>query len=288
MTSASGPGPAAIGLQQKIIDAITTQETLFFRDSSPFEALQNKILPDLIDACTHSGGAKRLRFWSAASSTGQEAYSLAMVLRETIPNPASWNLSILATDISDAAIAHASRGWYAAHEVDRGMRASLLPKYFKPHQNGWQVKDEIRGMVSFQRRNLLRPFDELGTFDVIFSRNVAIYFDATARSSLFHRLGDRLTPEGCLFAGSAECLTDLGPRFAPRDHCRATYYQPNKMPAPASCPPAAMPVFAAPQPVAVIRTTIPPTIKPGAALTLPAKPPYAPSMPYRFPVVSGK
>ena len=120
-------------LQQKIIDAITTQETLFFRDSSPFDALQNRILPDLIDACARSGGPKRLRFWSAACSTGQEPYSLAMILRESIPNLAAWNVSILATDISDAAIAQASRGWYAAHEIDRGMRASLLPKYFKPH-----------------------------------------------------------------------------------------------------------------------------------------------------------
>ena len=181
-------------LQQKIIDAITTQETLFFRDNSPFDALQNRIIPDLIDATVRGGGAKRLRLWSAACSTGQEPYSLAMVLRETIPNFASWNVSILATDISDAAIAHASRGCYAAHEIDRGMRAGLLPKYFQSKQGGWQVKDEIRGMISFQRRNLLQPFAELGTFDVIFCRNVAIYFDAPRRRDLFLRLADRLAP----------------------------------------------------------------------------------------------
>ncbi len=175
------------GLQQKIIDAITTQETLFFRDSGPFDALQQRILPDRIDACAGAagtpgrGGPKRLRFWSAACSTGQEPYSLAMVLRETLPDFASWDVSILATDISDAAIAQASRGRYAAHEIDRGMRAALLPKYFAPQPGGWQVKDEIRGMVSFQRRNLLQPFTELGTFDVIFCRNVAIYFDAARR-----------------------------------------------------------------------------------------------------------
>ncbi len=182
--------------QQKIINAITTQETLFFRDSSPFDALQNRILPDLIDACTRGGGPRKLRFWSAASSTGQEAYSLAMVLRETIPNLASWNVTILATDISDAAIAQASRGWYAAHEIERGMRGPLLAKYFQSRQGGWQVKDEIRGMVSFQRRNLLQPFTELGTFDVIFCRNVAIYFDGPRRRDLFLRLADRLAPPG--------------------------------------------------------------------------------------------
>jgi chemotaxis protein methyltransferase CheR len=219
-------------LQQKIINAITTQETLFFRDSSPFDALQNRILPDLIDACTRGGGPRKLRFWSAASSTGQEAYSLAMVLRETIPNLASWNVTILATDISDAAIAQASRGWYAAHEIERGMRGPLLAKYFQSRQGGWQVKDEIRGMVSFQRRNLLQPFTELGTFDVIFCRNVAIYFDGPRRRDLFLRLADRLAPPGAILVGSSESLLDLGSRFAPKNHCRATYYQPNLKPAP--------------------------------------------------------
>jgi chemotaxis protein methyltransferase CheR len=222
-------------LQQKIINAITTQETLFFRDSSPFDALQNKILPDLIDALSRSGGPKRLRFWSAACSTGQEPYSLAMVLREAIPDFAAWNISILATDISDAAVAQASRGRYAAHEIDRGMRASLLPKYFTAHPGGWQVKDEIRAMVSFQRRNLLLPFTELGAFDVIFCRNVAIYFDAPRRRDLFLRLADRLAPAGAILVGSSESLLDLGPRFAPKNHCRATYYQPNLQAACADC-----------------------------------------------------
>jgi chemotaxis protein methyltransferase CheR len=214
-------------LQQKIIDAITTQETLFFRDSSPFDALQNRIVPDLVDACKKSGGPKHLRLWSAACSTGQEPYSLAMVLRATIPDFASWSVSILATDISDAAIARASRGWYAAHEIDRGMRAGLLAQYFQAKQGGWQVNDEIRGMVCFHRRNLLQPFTELGTFDVIFCRNVAIYFDVPRRRDLFLRLADRLTPQGAIFVGSSESLLDLGPRFAPKNHCRATYYQPN-------------------------------------------------------------
>jgi len=214
-------------LQQKIIDAITTHETLFFRDNSPFEALQNKVVPDLIDACMRSTGSKRLRFWSAACSTGQEPYSLAMVLRETIPNFATWNVSILATDISDAAVGTASRGWYATHEIDRGMRASLLAKYFAQKNGGWQVKDEIRAMVSFQKRNLLQPFSELGTFDVIFCRNVAIYFEMLRRRDLFVRLGERLTPSGVLFVGSSESLMDVGPRFVPQQHCRTTFYQPN-------------------------------------------------------------
>ena len=188
-----------------------------FATAAPSTPCRTEILPDLIDACAAAAGRETLRFWSAACSTGQEPYSLAMVLRETLPNFAAWNVSILATDISDAAIAQASRGWYAAHEIDRGMRASLLPKYFQSQQGGWQVKDEIRGMVSFQRRNLLQPFTELGTFDVIFCRNVAIYFDAARRRDLFLRLADRLAPGGAIFVGSSESLLDLGPRFAPAE-----------------------------------------------------------------------
>ena len=265
-------------LQQKIIDAITTQETLFFRDSSPFDALQNKILPDLIDACARGGTARKLRIWSAACSTGQEPYSLAIVLRETIPNFASWNLSVLATDISDAAIARASRGWYAAHEIDRGMRASLLPKYFKPHQGGWQVSDEVRGMVSFHRRNLLQPFTEVGTFDVIFCRNVAIYFDAPHRRALFPRLADQLAPGGTLFVGSSESLADFGARFAPRHYCHATYYQPNQPPTPSARPAVVMPVVPTPKPADATKPPVFPTIRPCVASPLP--PAKAPTVPW--------
>ena len=276
-------------LQQKIIDAITTQETLFFRDSSPFDALQNKILPDLIDAAARNGTARKLRFWSAACSTGQEPYSLAMVLRETIPSFASWNISILATDISDAAIAQASRGWYAAHEIDRGMRVSLLPKYFKPHQSGWQMKDEIRGMVSFQRRNLLQPFTELGTFDVIFCRNVAIYFDAPRRRDLFLRLVDRIAPCGTLFVGSSESLLDFGPRFAPRNHCHAIYYQPNQWPTPSACPAGVIPVVATAKLADMTKAPVFPGIKPVVAAMLPpAKAPAAPATPYRSRALTGE
>jgi len=214
------------GLQQQVIDAITTQETLFFRDSDPFDALQHRILPDLIDACNRKG-CKRLRLWSAACSTGQEPYSLAMILRETIPDLRAWSVTLLATDVSDAAVAHASRGVYATHEIDRGMRASLLSKYFLPCGGAWHVKDELRAMISFQRRNLLQPFVELGTFDVIFCRNVAIYFDVPRRLELFRRLADQLSPAGALFIGSSESLLDC-PSFVPKYHCRTAYYQTTK------------------------------------------------------------
>lgn len=215
-------------LQQGIIDAITTQETLFFRDNSPFEVLQHRLLPDIIDGKARTPFAKRIRIWSAASSTGQEPYSIAMCLCETIPDASSWDIHILGTDISDAAIKQASLGRYAAHEIQRGMPPRLLQKYFTEQNGAWKVKDQLRSMISYQKRNLLEPFPEVGVFDVIFCRNVAIYFDAVRRRDLFLRLADRLAPNGALLVGSSESLLDLGPRFLPHNHCRATFYMPNK------------------------------------------------------------
>lgn len=216
-------------LQNEIIDAITTQETLFFRDTSPFELLQHKLIPDLVDLRQRTGGPKRLRIWSAAASTGQEAYSIAMTLHELLPDVLSWDIRIHGTDISDAALRQASLGRYNEQEMKRGMRPNLLDKYFRKEADGsWKVRDELRFMVSFKRLNLLEPFRGSGPYDIIFCRNVAIYFSPEARASLFNRLADELEPHGYLVVGSSESLSALGPRFAPQNHCRAVFYQPNK------------------------------------------------------------
>jgi len=222
-------------LQTKIIDAITTQETLFFRDAIPFDAMQHKVIPELIDGKAKTAFPRRIRVWSAACSTGQEPYSIAMTLCETIPGIASWDINVLATDISDAAVKFASIGWYAKHEIQRGMKPESLSKYFVEQRGGWKIKDQIRAMVAFHRRNLLQPLAGIGPFDMIFCRNVAIYFDAARRRDLFYRLAERLTPGGYLFVGASESLLDLGPQFAPKHHCRATYYQPTKAPPPTAC-----------------------------------------------------
>lgn len=148
-------------LHSHIIDAITTQETLFFRDGSPFEALQYKVIPELIDARAGTMFSKRIGIWSAACSTGQEVYTIAMTLCEIIPDILKWDIKILGTDISDFAIKHASLGQYADHEIQRGMEPALLRKYFTEVKNGWKVKDELRFLASFQRRNLLEPFGDL-------------------------------------------------------------------------------------------------------------------------------
>jgi chemotaxis protein methyltransferase CheR len=214
-------------IRNKIIDAITTNETLFFRDNSPFDALQNKVIPDTIESKVGTAFAKRLRIWSAACSTGQESYSIAILLSEMLPDIASWDINILGTDISDDVVARASRGWYTAHEIERGMPPARLHRYFQPENNGWRVKDSLRALCSFERRNLLSPDSARGKFDVIFCRNVAIYFTPEARKDLFLRLTKALTPCGWLFVGGQESLRDLGPQFAPQQHCRAICYRPN-------------------------------------------------------------
>jgi chemotaxis protein methyltransferase CheR len=215
-------------LKNLIIDAITTQETLFFRDASPFDALQFKVLPELIDARSKTAFPKRLRFWSAACSTGQEPYSIAMMLHEMLPDIHSWNINILATDIADSAIQKASLGQYSEHELQRGMKPQYLNKYFIKQGTNWKVKDELRALIAFKKINLLKPFPGMGPFDVIFCRNVAIYFGEQAKKDLFYRLAAALVSDGCLFVGSAESLTHVGPEFVPAHHCRAVFYQPNK------------------------------------------------------------
>jgi chemotaxis protein methyltransferase CheR len=216
-------------LHRRIIDAITTNETLFFRDAAPFEALRHKALPELIDAKAKSTTPRRLRIWSAACSTGQEAYSIAMVLRELIPDLPKWDVQILGTDVSDAAVQAASRGCFTNFEMERGVSAGARQSHFVRDAAGWRVRDDVRALTSFRKLNLLEPFPNVGTFDVIFCRNVAIYFTAAARKSLFLRLKQQLYAGGYLFVGSSESLLDIGPEFAPKHHCRSVFYQPRPL-----------------------------------------------------------
>lgn len=217
-------------LENQIVDAITTQETLFFRDNSPFDAMQYKVVPELIDVKANTTFPKRIRIWCAACSTGQEPYSIAVLLSELLPDIHSWDVNIFATDISDQAIQKASMGRYAQHEIQRGLKPELLQKYFHQDPNGWKIKDETRSLVAFRKMNLLKTFPNIGPFDIIFCRNVAIYFNPEDRRSLFLRLAEKLQPEGCLFVGSSESITDIDPKFIPQHHCRSVFYQWNKTP----------------------------------------------------------
>jgi chemotaxis protein methyltransferase CheR len=215
------------GLKEQIVDAVTTNETLWFRDSSPFEAMRYKLVPELIDQKAATVFPRRIRIWSAACSTGQEVYSIAITLAQTIPDFLDWDIQILGTDISPAAIEQASYGNYNKLEVSRGLSQELLDAYFIEQQSTWKVRDDIRSLCTFQQRNLMLPFDDLGPYDLIFCRNVAIYFSNEDRRRLFERAATSLAPNGWLFVGSSESLLDLGSRWKPEQHCRANCYCPN-------------------------------------------------------------
>jgi chemotaxis protein methyltransferase CheR len=213
-------------LEHKIIDAITTNETLFFRDNGPFELMRHKILPELMDSrATQSNGKPNLRIWSAASSTGQEVYSIAIVIKELLGPASAYSLKLLGTDISDAAIAQASYGIYNKFEIERGLERSKLSKYFTSSGANWKIKDELRAMATFRKINLMAPFTALGKWDIIFCRNVAIYFTLEDRKKLFNRLADALEPDGYLIIGSTESLTGICPRFIPKRHLKSIFYQ---------------------------------------------------------------
>lgn len=215
-------------LRTAFVDAITTRETLFFRDDSPFQSLEHKALPEIMDAKQGTPFAKRLRFWSAACSSGQEPYSLAILLHEMLEDIDRWDIQILATDLAPAALATASRGVYSDFELSRGISPEIRGKYFDKTTDGWQVKDRLKKLVRFEQRNLLESFGMMGPFDVIFCRNVAIYFDLEVRKDLFERLSKTLANHGTLFVGCSENLSGYGDKWKPLFHCRSTYYQPNK------------------------------------------------------------
>ncbi|MBV5307323.1 MAG: protein-glutamate O-methyltransferase CheR [Desulfobulbaceae bacterium] len=216
--------------ERKIIDAISTNETLFFRDKGPFELLQHKLLPELIDARTPSSPTLKtnIKIWSAASSTGQELYSIAIIIKELLPNSSKYSIQLLGTDISDNAVAQASRGKYNKFEMERGLPGDKLQRYFTMFGDSWTIKDEIRAMVQFKKFNLMMPFTGLGKFDIIFCRNVAIYFTLPDRQKLFNKIADSLADDGYLVIGSTESLTGICPRFIPKRHLRSIFYQKTK------------------------------------------------------------
>ena len=214
-------------IERKIVDAISTNETLFFRDKGPFELLQHKILPEMIDARTSTSPTLKtnIRIWSAASSTGQELYSVAITIKELLTDLSRYNFKLLGTDISDNAVTQASYGKYNKFEIERGLDRRFLQKYFTLFGDSWKIKDEIRAMVNFRKINLMQSFTALGKFDIILCRNVAIYFTLEDRKKLFNRIADSLADDGFLVIGSTESLTGVCPRFVPKRHLRSIFYQ---------------------------------------------------------------
>jgi chemotaxis protein methyltransferase CheR len=205
-------------IERKIIDAISTNETLFFRDTGPFQLLDAR-------ASKISSLKTSLKIWSAASSTGQELYSVAIVLQELLGDLSKYTIKLLGTDISDAAVAQASSGKYNKFEIERGLAREKLNRYFTMSGQTWKVNDQIRSMANFRKLNLMLPFTGLGKFDIVLCRNVAIYFTLEDRKKLFNKIADVLEPDGYLIIGSTESLTGICPRFIPKRHLRSIFYQ---------------------------------------------------------------
>ena len=215
-------------IERMVIDAVTTNETLFFRDNSPFELFRHKIMPELIDRRTASSTGNfpvSIKIWSAACSTGQEIYSIAIILKELLPDLKKYDIKLLGTDISDEAIAKASYGRYNKFEIERGLDKDRLQRYFNPNSNYWRIRDDIRAMAVFRKFNLMEPFLGFGKFDVIFCRNVAIYFNLEDRIRLFEKMAGVMEPDGYLIIGSTESLTGICPLFEPQRHLRSVFYQ---------------------------------------------------------------
>jgi chemotaxis protein methyltransferase CheR len=196
-------------LELSIAEAMTINETSFFRDSRPFELLRTDLLPELIEARRNT---RTLRFWSAACSTGQEAYSIAMLMREHFPHLAAWNLRIEGTDICGEVVERAQAGSYHRIEINRGLPARFVVRYFDHAGENWTVKPEIRKLCNFRHANLCAspfPFSRADDrFDIIFLRNVMLYFSQETRKTLLAGIHHLLAPDGILFLGSSEQPAD--------------------------------------------------------------------------------
>ena len=213
-------------LRTQVIDAITTNETSFFRDTSPFELLRHKLFPELIDRRSKARLKPiPIRILSAACSTGQEAYSTAIVLKELLGSFAGYDIRILGLDISDTAVAQASYAHFSPMDLNRGMAPDKIARHFDPADNRWKVKDELRALATFRRANLLEPLAAPAPFDIIFCRNVAIYFTQPDKIRLFRNLGSALARDGALIIGSTESIAGLCPEFEPHRYLRTVFYQ---------------------------------------------------------------
>jgi chemotaxis protein methyltransferase CheR len=209
----------AEALTAEVVEAMTTNETFFFRDKIPFDQLKETILPALVQA---RAARRSLRFWCAASSTGQEPYSIAMLLKE-MPALSGWRTEIVATDLSQAVLEKSKAGIFSQFEVQRGLPIQMLVKYFKQNGDLWQLNADVRAMVQHRQLNLLQDFSHLGTFDVIFCRNVLIYFDQETKAAIFERMARMIEPDGVLALGAAESVVGITDAFKPYPDRRGMY-----------------------------------------------------------------
>lgn len=205
-------------LHEQVIDAMTTNETSFFRDIHPFELLKKELLPQLIEK---RKAQKTLEIWCAACSSGQEPYTLAMLIREHFPQLRDWKVGIRATDLSPAMLARAKEGKYSQLEVNRGLPAPLLAKYFTRQGASWVINDEVRSLIDFRSLNLIEPWPSMPAMDIVFIRNVLIYFDVEVKKKIFASMRKVLRPDGFLFLGAAETTLGLDDAFARMQYDKA-------------------------------------------------------------------
>jgi chemotaxis protein methyltransferase CheR len=209
----------AEALTSDAVEAMTTNETFFFRDKIPFDHLRQTILPELVQARAHR---RTLRIWCAASSTGQEPYSIAMCVRE-FAALTGWRVEIVATDLSHEVLEKSKAGIYSQFEVQRGLPIQMLVRYFTQVGELWRLNPDIRAMVTHRQLNLLEDFSHVGTFDVIFCRNVLIYFDQETKAGVFDRLARSIEPDGVLTLGAAESVVGITDAFKPCPDRRGIY-----------------------------------------------------------------
>jgi chemotaxis protein methyltransferase CheR len=212
--------PGAEPLIVEVVEAMTTNESFFFRDKIPFDLFRNAVMPALLKA---RAAQHQLRIWCAAASTGQEPYSLAICLKEMAPQVAGWRIEIIGTDLSTEVLEKARVGIYSQFEVQRGLPIQMLVKYFTQVGESWQIAPEIRAMVQYKPLNLMHNFSHLGPFDVVFCRNVLIYFDQDTKVEVLGRLAKVMPPDGYLLLGAAETVVGLTDIFKPVPDQRGLY-----------------------------------------------------------------
>jgi chemotaxis protein methyltransferase CheR len=209
-------------LMRDVTDAMMTNESFFFRDGKPFDQFRTVVLPRLLQARANT---KTIRIWCAAASTGQEPYTIAMILKEEAAKLPGWRIEIVGTDLSREALDRAKLGAYSQFEVQRGLPITLLVKYFKQDGDRWLIAPELKTNITFKELNLLSEFTALGTFDVVFCRNVLIYFDQPTKARILEKISRMMPPDGVLYLGGAETVLGVSEKFAPMPNQRGIYIQ---------------------------------------------------------------
>ena len=204
----------------EVTEAMTTNESFFFRDIKPFDLFKDHVLPHIMQKCA---AQKRFRIWCAAASNGQEPYSLAMILKEEGAKMAGWSYEIVGTDLSRQVLNKAEKGLYSQFEVQRGLPITMLVKYFEKQDDQWQLKPEIRNMVKYRYFNLLDDLSPLGKFDIVFCRNVLIYFDQPTKGKVLEGISKLMPDYGMLFLGGAETVLGVSDKFKPVKDQRGVY-----------------------------------------------------------------